>query len=121
MVERHIFLVDDEVMITTSLALILGRRGYKVSTFNNPLEALKELETTSPDLLISDVMMPELSGVELAIRTKKSRPQCKILLFSAYASDLLQRAWAAGHEFRLLQKPLHPEALLREIALIHGF
>ena len=112
---RHIFLVDDEVMITKSLGLILSREGYQVSEFNDPLEALERMKTTAPDLLISDVMMPQLSGVDLAIQTRKARPECKILLFSASTADLLKAARAAGHHFRFLQKPVHPPELLLEL------
>jgi CheY-like chemotaxis protein len=112
---RHVFVVDDEVQITQTLALILTREGFRVSAFNNPLEALESMKTTSPDLLISDVMMPQLSGVELAIRTSLSRPQCKILLFTASTADLLKNARANGHNFRLLRKPVHPSDLLQEL------
>lgn len=118
--DRHVFVVDDEVQITQTLALILTREGFRVSAFTNPLEALESMKTTSPDLLISDVMMPQLSGVELAIRTSKSRPDCKILLFTASTADLLKNARANGHDFRLLRKPVHPSDLLQEIEDIGG-
>ena len=49
----HVFVVDDEVQITQSLSLILSREGFRVSSFNNPLEALESMKTTSPDLLIA--------------------------------------------------------------------
>jgi len=114
----HVFVVDDEVQITQSLSLILSREGFRVSSFNNPLEALESMKTTSPDLLISDVMMPQLSGVELAIRTSQYRPECKILLFTASTADLLKNARANGHNFRLMQKPVHPTELLQEIDAI---
>jgi CheY-like chemotaxis protein len=107
--------VDDEVLITKSLAMILTQEGFRVSAFTDPLEALERVESTPPDLVISDVMMPQLSGIELAIRIKKTRPQCKILLFSAFPPDLLHTARAEGHDFRLLQKPVHPAELLLEI------
>jgi CheY-like chemotaxis protein len=117
---RHVFVVDDEVHITQTLALILTREGFRVSAFNNPLEALESMKTISPDLLISDIMMPQLSGVELAIRTRKNRPGCKILLFTASTHDLLQSARADGHQFRLLRKPVHPTALLEELDEMSG-
>ena len=112
---RHVFVVDDEVMITRSLALILSREGFRVSSFTNPLEALASLESTPPDLVITDVMMPQLSGIELAIRIRRSRPECEILLLSAFTADLLEKTRAEGHDFRLLQKPIHPTELLLEI------
>lgn len=111
-----IYLVDDEEMITRSLAYILRGEGFLVTTFNNPLRALSKIANDAPDLLISDVMMPELSGLHLAMETKKVLPACNILLFSGAADHLLQQAGEQGIGFRLLSKPLHPSTLLDEIA-----
>lgn len=110
-----IFLVDDEELITKTLAQILRQEGFPVTAFTNPLKALKQIRIVKPDLLISDVMMPELSGIELAIETRKAAPDCRILLFSAAADDLLREAGEGGIGFRLLSKPLHPIDLLLEI------
>jgi CheY-like chemotaxis protein len=117
-----IFVVDDEEIITRSLSLILRREGFVVTSFTNPLNALKRIQTTAqeftrraPNLLISDVMMPELSGIDLAMETRKWLPDCKILLFSGAADQLLLQAGEDGLDFRLLQKPLHPSNLLLEI------
>jgi CheY-like chemotaxis protein len=110
--------VDDEVMITESLSLILGREGFDVAGFTNPLEAMEHMQANPPDLLISDIMMPELSGIDLAIRTAESLPDCRILLVSAAPEEMLHRARADGYDFRLLQKPLHPKDLLHEISLL---
>lgn len=114
--EFSIYLVDDEELITKSLAHILRNEGFIVTTFNNPLEALAQIESDAPDLLISDVMMPELSGLHLAMETKKVVPGCKVLLFSGAADHLLQQAGEQGIGFPLLSKPLHPMKLLQEIA-----
>ncbi len=73
------------------------------------------MKVNPPDLLISDVMMPQLSGVDLAIQTAESVPDCRILLFTASTEDLLRPARAQGHNFRLLRKPVHPAQLLEEI------
>jgi len=112
--------VDDDAMITRSLSLILGREGFDVVSFTNPLEAKDHMRVNPPDLLISDIMMPELSGVDLAIHTAESLPDCRILLVSAAPEEVLRQARAEGHNFRLLQKPVHPKDLLREIDLLDG-
>jgi YesN/AraC family two-component response regulator len=68
-------------------------------------------------LLITDVSMPEMNGVEMAIRFKSICPTCKVLLFSGHAStgDLLKSAKESGHDFELLTKPIHPKDLLEAI------
>jgi CheY-like chemotaxis protein len=115
-----VFIVDDEEIIAKSLGLILGSKGFDVFPFTNPLRALDQMEEVGPDLLISDVMMPQLSGIELAIRTRATQPDCRILLFTASTSDLLKQAREDGHDFRLLRKPVHPTQLLLEIGLLQN-
>jgi CheY-like chemotaxis protein len=113
-----IFVVDDEPIIANTLLLILESEGYSVEAFTNPLKALESATLRPPTLVLSDVVMPELSGVEFAIRLKQLNPSCKLLLFSGQAVtiDLLAQARHDGHDFRLLEKPLHPSELLKEIA-----
>jgi DNA-binding response OmpR family regulator len=110
-----VFVVDDEELITKSLTQILRNEGFVVTPFTNPLKALKQMNGAAPDLLISDVMMPELSGIDLARETRKALPDCRILLFSGAAEDLLRDSGGEGFGFRLLPKPLHPTDLLQEI------
>jgi CheY-like chemotaxis protein len=91
--------------------------GYRVRFFINPIEALAAARKEQPDLLISDVVMPELSGVDLAIQLKELCPSCKVLLFSGQAAttDFLREARQQGHSFEVLAKPIHPNALLARI------
>jgi DNA-binding NtrC family response regulator len=112
-----VFVVDDEPIIAFSLAAILKLHGYCATAFTSPREALAAAESRPPDLLISDVFMPGLSGVDLAMLVKAQYPQCRILLFSGQAStqDLLEDARLLGHDFQLLQKPVHPSAMLASI------
>ena len=113
----RIFVVDDESTISDTLTSILNLKGFSAFAFTNPLEALKSARCDLPDLLVSDVMMPQLTGVELAIRMRGVCPTCKVLLLSGQASfaPLLDDARERGHDFRLLQKPIHPDALIAEI------
>lgn len=114
----RIFVVDDEKVIGETLTTILQRCGYAASFFTNPLEALTRARSDTPDLLISDVVMPQLSGIDLAIRMKQLCPACRIMLISGQTGtrDLLLPAREQGHDFRLLSKPIYPTDLLREIS-----
>lgn len=114
---QRIFVVDDESTIASSLTAILNMRGYRARFFINPVEALAAARRDQPDLLISDVVMPELSGVDLAIQLKEQCPSCKVLLFSGQAAttDFLREARQQGHSFEVLAKPIHPNALLARI------
>jgi len=112
-----ILIVDDEKVIADTLSIILTRAGFTTVTAYNGETALKIAAAISPALLISDVVMPGISGVELAITITQTLPDCKILLFSGQAAtaDLLDRARSQGHEFEILAKPVHPQDLLARL------
>jgi DNA-binding NtrC family response regulator len=113
----RVFVVDDEHVIASALAAILKMHGYSATFFTSPQEALNAARWKAPDLLISDVAMPGLSGVDLAIQMRMQYPECKILLFSGQAAtaDLLDDARSQGHDFQLLDKPVHPSAMLSTV------
>lgn len=114
----RVFVVDDEDVIASSLAMILRfQGGFHARSFTNPLEALQAAKAQAPDLLISDVIMPELSGVELAIQLRECCPSCRILLFSGQAATapLIESARKLGYTFEILIKPVHPAELLAKI------
>lgn len=94
--------------------------GFDALSFTQPQEALRTAQQKGPDLLISDVIMPEISGVDLAILMLKLRPECKVLLFSGQAAtaNLLQAAREQGHNFELLAKPIHPAEFLLKIKAV---
>ena len=102
----RVFVVDDEGTISSTLAAILRLSGYRAESFTNPLEALSSTMEEPPDLLISDVVMPQMSGVELAIQIRALCPSCKILLFSGQAAtaDFLTQAREDGHDFNCSAK-----------------
>jgi DNA-binding response OmpR family regulator len=106
--------VDDRQIIASTLAAILKLSGFTPFGFVNPLEALKASESNEPTLLIADVVMPHMTGIELAIQIKSKYPDCKILLLSGQTAtaDLLEAANKDGHDFALLAKPVHPTELL---------
>ena len=113
----RIFVVDDEFIIASTLATILQRNGFDAVFFTEPLAVLPAAREQAPDLLITDVVMPGLSGIDLAIALKQEFPDCKVLLFSGQAatSNLLETARAKGHDFELLSKPIHPTEFLKKI------
>ena len=114
---KHVFVVDDDRVVASTTAAILQLTGYEARCFVNPLEALEAARTVRPDLVIADVIMPALSGIDLAVQLKKQCPTCKVMLLSGQAetSDLLEDARKQGHHFAVLAKPIHPDELLAKI------
>ena len=110
-----VYVVDDEPVIAETLAMILNQSGFEAVAFLDPQKALATAQNgSSPNLLITDVVMPGMSGIELAVRFRQLFPACRILLFSGQAAtaDLLESASEQGHDFELLSKPVHPGDLL---------
>ena len=119
----RIFVVDDEHVIASTLAAILQKNGFSAKFFTCPLAALTAARLKAPDLLLSDVAMPGISGIELAIQMRAQFPTCNILLFSGQAVtvDLLESARAQGHDFDVLLKPVPPTELLLEVGkMVNG-
>jgi DNA-binding NtrC family response regulator len=112
-----VFVVDDEPQVGTTLAAILALQGYHATAFTSPLKALEGARRNAPDILISDVMMSDLSGIDLAILMNAQFPRCKILLFSGSpaCSDRLEQARQKGHQFQSLTKPVSPQTMLAEV------
>lgn len=73
-----VYVVDDEVLIAHTLASILMDNGYEVICFTDPLEVLTAIGPGSPAILVSDVVMPGITGIELAMKVREKCPACRI-------------------------------------------
>lgn len=113
----RVLVVDDERVIADTLAIILNQHGFEAAAVYTGTSAVEKAKAVRPDLVISDVIMPDMNGIETAINIRKFLPGCKILLFSGQAAtaDLLESARAQGHEFEILAKPVHPQDLLAKL------
>jgi len=113
-----VLVVDDEPVIADTLAVILGQNGFMAMAAYDGRTALEIADLVAPDLLLSDVVMPGMSGVDLAIAIRQAQPNCRILLFSGTAAnvDLLNAAGEAGRDLTVLSKPLHPKDLLARVS-----
>jgi DNA-binding response OmpR family regulator len=112
-----VLVVDDEHIIADTMAEILIRHGMTGLAAYSFEGAMKLAQSSPPDLLLSDVIMPGKTGIELAIAIKSIYGKCRILLISGQATtlELLAGSRQAGHSFALLQKPIHPAELLERI------
>jgi DNA-binding response OmpR family regulator len=112
-----VLVVDDESVIADTLTEILNRSGFAAMPAYDGEGALESALLMPPELLITDVVLPGMSGIELAISIKRIFPDCRIILFSGQAatSDLLASANSRGHHFSLLKKPIHPTELLARV------
>jgi DNA-binding response OmpR family regulator len=110
----RVYVVDDEWIIAETLTAILTKNGFHALAFHNSSQAMVRAMDQPPDIVITDVMMAGMTGIELAIALRQAGHNCRILLFSGQAGalDLLCDARHRGYDFELLNKPLHPLQLL---------
>lgn len=114
---KRVLVVDDEQCIADTLAAILRRSNYDALPFYDASSALAACDAEPPALIISDVVMPGMTGIDLAIQVRQQHPECKVLLFSGMATtaDLLEQARRQGYDFEILPKPVHPDDLLAKM------
>jgi CheY-like chemotaxis protein len=112
-----VLVADDERVIADTLAMILNQSGFEARAVYSGEKALDVAASFEPDMLISDVIMADLNGIDAAIQVRAMLPKIKILLFSGQAAtaDLLEKARTQGYEFEILAKPVHPQDLLTKL------
>jgi len=116
----RVLVADDEKIIADTLKLILASAGYEVSVAYDGIAAVEKAEEWPPDLFLSDVFMPRLSGIDAAIEICKQLPDCKVLLISGQANlnDLRHEIESKGQRFEVLLKPIYPTELIAHIQRI---
>jgi len=113
----RILVVDDEALIADTICQILNRSGFIAQAAYGGQEAIDTARRINPELVLSDVLMPHIDGVEAAIAIREFSPDTRIVLFSGQAAtvEILARARERGHDFELLPKPLHPTQLIKHL------
>ena len=113
----RILVVDDERVIADTVAEILEGAGFQAATAYDGWNALQVAGVLQPDYLLSDVLMPMMNGVDLAMAIRKMYPAARILLFSGQAgiTEILRAAQDQGFYFELIPKPIHPLSLIARL------
>lgn len=112
----HILLAEDDDSMSRVLALALEKAGHQVTARGDGLSALAELETeTLYDLLLTDIVMPGLDGIELAQRASRLRPGIKVMFITGFAAVAMSRHNPMIDETNLLAKPFHLNDLVSQV------
>jgi len=112
-----VLVVDDEQSIADTLVMIFRRFGLTAYGCYSAEEALRLMESFEPDVLVCDVMLTGISGIELAIELTKRKFRTRVLLFSGQSgtTDLLDQAKQQGYEFEILAKPVPPQDMVDRV------
>jgi DNA-binding response OmpR family regulator len=117
--KKKILVVNDEPDVTNMLKMTLERVGFRVDTFNDPVLALKDYKPNMYDLVILDVIMPELDGLELYTQLKSKDSGINICFLTAssepYREELLKEKYNQLSRDLFLEMPLPTSELIREV------
>lgn len=116
--EFRVLIVDDDCVVADSLAMVFSTAGYDTRVAYSAEQAAEIISQWEPRLVILDVVLPGMNGIDFAIKLKASCPTCVVLLYSGDQTTfpLLQEAIEKGHEFKIVAKPVPPTFFLDEAA-----
>lgn len=113
--KQKAMVIDDDRMTADTLAQILRIHGFDVTAVYSGEQALESLATVQPDVVLSDIVMRRINGIETAIAIRCLHPKVRVILFTASAITPLLRERIDAFGFELLQRPLHPRDVLAQL------
>src|SRR5271154_1432824 len=114
-ISAKILLAEDDNDMRRFLVKALQNAGYEVTSFDNGLSAYNRLREEPFELLLTDIVMPEMDGIELARRATELDPEIKVMFITGFAAVALNPANAAPKDARILSKPFHLRDLVNEV------
>jgi len=120
MQKPKVLLVDDDLGMQETLSDILGALNYDVTTAKNGMEGVEKFRQGSYSVVLMDIKMPGMNGIEACKKIKAIKPETKIILITAYALDSEVREIASKGIFSVLYKPLDIEKMLKLIEAKNG-
>lgn len=114
----RILLAEDDNDMRGFLARALERAGHEVHAFAEGASAFEELKSREVDLLLTDIVMPEMDGIELARRAAELDPALKIMFITGFAAVALNPGSGAPTNAKVLSKPFHLRELVDEVARV---
>jgi two-component system cell cycle response regulator CpdR len=114
-VMSRIILAEDDGDMRRFLAKALEKAGHEVVSFDNGLSAYERLREEPFTLLLTDIVMPEMDGIELARRATRLDPDLKVMFITGFAAVALNSDSRAPKDAKVLSKPFHLRELVREV------
>lgn len=112
---ESILLAEDDCFVRDATVAILEYGGYRVVTAENGQDAVRLFKENRVDMLLMDVMMPVMNGVEAYRMIRETSPEIRVLFTSGYTAEVLDREMIEAKDVRLLHKPIPPDTLLKAV------
>lgn len=116
----RVLVIDDEKNLADTVVWILEENGFEAIAAYTGAAALDKISSFPPDIVLSDVIMPGMNGIDVCSIVQTKFPHCHILLLSGQevTNELLYNARRRGFEWELLAKPIDPEELLAKLTTL---
>ena len=111
-----VLLVDDEAIVGNRLKPALTKIGCQVEVFEDSKEALKRIDEKEFDIIVTDIMMADVNGIQLLEYAHKKSTRTKVIMITGYATEALAREAMAKGAFDMISKPFRPNDLREVIA-----
>ena len=111
----RIIVIDDQRLTADTLTAILNQNGYDARAFYSGEEAIASADRSTPAIVMSDVRMHEMDGIQTALRMRDLHPRCRVILFSASAISETEEHRIEESGFEFLYRPLHPAQVLHHL------
>lgn len=114
----RVLVVDDDPIVAGTIVSILKQHGFEATAVYSGEAAINQAAETRPDVLLTEVVMHGMTGIDAAIKIKELRPNCRVLLFSGNPAtvQLLAEAELQGYTLEVLPKPLPPNVLIERLS-----
>ena len=112
----EVLVLDDEPLVGKRLSLVLGKVGCRVEAFDDPHRALARLDEKRFDIVITDVVMGEVDGIQVLERVRARWPAAKVIIITAYAMMSMARKAMERGAFDFVAKPFEPSELRAVVA-----
>ena len=114
---RRLLVIDDEVIVGKRLLQVFGKMGFNVEVFESPLPAMEAAERYPFDIVVTDLKMAEMDGLEVLTRVKKINPATRVIIITGYAQPETEKEAFEKDVFDFIPKPFRLEQLKEAILL----
>ena len=115
MTRPRILVIDDEEIVRISCKKCLTAEGYDTDTASNGIEGIRLAQATKYDLVLTDLKMPEMDGMEFIVKAKESQPDTRVIMITGYGTmEHAVKAMRLG-AYNFIEKPFTPDALIAAV------
>jgi DNA-binding response OmpR family regulator len=110
--KRRVLVVDDDQMTADTITAIVRTQGFEAQTLYSGESAMEWIESFRPDVVLTDIRMRKVSGIETAVQVRELHPECRVILFSASELSAGDRQTMERLGFEFIGRPMHPTELV---------